>query len=115
MNLSKRLMLVLADFLEDVADAQSAGLSIGRFGPDEPYRKKESKQIGPALRECGAEGLIFRTDTAAKSIRPSRKGGTEWCWFPQCRDGCRRKAEGLRQRANTLDDDGKDLKQATLF
>ena len=115
MKVTKRLLLILARFLEALADRRDRGLSIGQFGLIEPYGPKESKQLGPAVREIYAEGLIMPAENAAVSPRPSRKGGLERCWFSACRDGCRLKAQELRQQAAKLDDDGNDLRQRKLF
>jgi hypothetical protein len=115
MKITKRLLLILADFLEALADSRDGWVSIGQFGPDEPYARKESRQLGPAVREIHAEGLIAPGEKAGVSPRPSRKGGLERCWFSVCRDGCRQRAQEYRRLAERLDDDGHDVRQPTLF
>ena len=101
--MTKRLLLVLADFLELLAGTDKP-VDVGAVGPDEPYSAREAKAIGPEIGKFAAGGLIRRAG-GKRSDRPSRKGTVVWSWLPVCREACLAKAQELRQQAALLPDD----------
>lgn len=101
--MTKRLLLVLAEFLELLAGTEKP-VDVGAVGPDEPYSAREAKAIGPAIAKFATDRLI-RTAGARPSVRRTRHGAVVWQWLPIRREACRQKAQELRQKAALLPED----------
>lgn len=110
--MSSGLCLIIADFLEHLAESEKP-LEIGAFGP-KSYTKRDAKRIGPLIAELAGKGLI-RRDRPGTSCRVARNGGLVNYWRSNDREACLRKAAEFRRRAKWLDIDGNDERQQRLF
>lgn len=111
--MTRRLYIVLADFLDRLASS-SEPVEVGQAGPVDRYSQREAKLIGPTVGAFATSGMIKPADVQC-SCRPSRHRAIVRRWLPLCRESCRQKALEFRRRAERLDDDGNDLRQPTLF
>lgn len=101
--MTSRLYIVLAEFLELLADSTSP-VAVGQVGPSGRYKPKESKVIGATVLALASAGFIERADFYP-SCRPPSKRRVVRRWQPICREACRRKAQEFRQTAARLPDD----------
>lgn len=101
--MSRRLQLVVADFL----DALAAGrhVEIGEFGPAEQYTHDERSKVGPEVAAISSLGVI-KSAKGENSVRPSRKSTFSQFWRATDRAACAELARKKRDIAARMDDDG---------
>jgi len=100
--MTPRLLCVLADFLDRLADSLTP-VDIGECGPAERYSRREAKALGPAVAALAADGLITPADIA-RSARPYRHQALVRRWLSLTADGCRQRAAEYRRQAAMMTD-----------
>ena len=115
MTTSKRLVLVLADFLDALGDGRH--VEVGEFGPVGQYTEHERARVGPEVAAISGMGII-RSSGGANSKRPERKSTFSQFWMAVDKAACKELAAKKRDLASRMKEDGgfiDDPSQLKLF